>query len=83
MDISSRKQRDSDAAGSPDSAKEAARVTITDNMFVGWSLPNDQQQPNEKKGPKGVPRLSHKKSKTGCQRCRARRVKVPFPLLVI
>jgi hypothetical protein len=25
---------------------------------------------------KGIPRLSHKKSKTGCQRCRARRVKV-------
>lgn len=25
---------------------------------------------------KGVPRLSHKKSRTGCQRCRARRVKV-------
>jgi len=25
---------------------------------------------------KGVPRLAHRKSRTGCQRCRARRVKV-------
>jgi hypothetical protein len=67
------------------SSGAGARV-ITDDMFVGWNLPPNE--PNEKKGAKGVPRLAHKKSKTGCQRCRARRVKVtpPFPyssLLVI
>ena len=28
---------------------------------------------------RGVPRLAHKKSKTGCKRCRARRVKVCNP----
>lgn len=28
---------------------------------------------------KGGPRLSHKKSRTGCQRCRARRVKAWLP----
>ena len=30
----------------------------------------------ERKGLKAAPRLHHKKSKTGCQQCRARRVKV-------
>jgi len=28
---------------------------------------------------RGIPRLAHKKSKTGCKRCRARRVKVCSP----
>jgi len=27
----------------------------------------------------GTPKLGHKKSKQGCQRCRNRRVKVPEP----
>lgn len=32
---------------------------------------------------RGIPRLSHKKSRTGCQRCRARRVKVRYKVLII
>lgn len=85
MDISNKnQQKDSKDAVDPTSiAEAAARITITDDMFVGWTPPPPNDQPNEKKGPKGLPRLSHKKSKTGCQRCRARRVKVrttpPFP----
>ena len=33
----------------------------------------------ERRGQKAAPRLYHKKSRTGCQRCRARRVKVCEP----
>ncbi|KAG0646571.1 Sterol regulatory element-binding ECM22 [Hyphodiscus hymeniophilus] len=77
MDITKRDQQDSKDAGTDStSAAEVgvARIKITDDMFVGWSPPPPNEQPNEKKI-KGIPRLSHKKSKTGCQRCRARRVK--------
>jgi hypothetical protein len=84
MDISNKnQQKDSrDAADSTSSAEAAtARITI-DDMFVGWTPPPPNDQPNEKKGPKGLPRLSHKKSKTGCQRCRARRVKASKILLL-
>jgi hypothetical protein len=86
MDISKKNQQDSNAAANPNSVEAVPRITITDEMFVGWNSPPNEQpneQPNEKKGPKGVPRLSHKKSKTGCQRCRARRVKVTLLSLVI
>ena len=31
------------------------------------------------RGLKSAPRLGHKKSRTGCQQCRTRRVKVQFP----
>jgi hypothetical protein len=76
MDISNKEQQDSDAAAI---SNEASKLKVADNdMFVGWNPP--PIEPNQKKN-KGVPRLSHKKSKTGCQRCRARRVKVPFPSL--
>ncbi|CZR64614.1 related to C6 transcription factor [Phialocephala subalpina] len=40
-----------------------------DTMFVGW-VPGSQNEPR-----KTAPRLHHKKSRTGCQQCRARRVK--------
>jgi hypothetical protein len=71
MNISIRSQQD---------PTEVAFWRSVDNMFVGRNPPpNEKPNPNEKKGPKGVPRLSHKKSRTGCQRCRARRVKVTYP----
>lgn len=41
-----------------------------DAMFVGWT------PGAEKEVRKTAPRLHHKKSRTGCQQCRARRVKV-------
>ena len=82
MDISPTKQEDH-AEVKPGSAEVAFRPKMsTDDMFVGWNPPQ-ANEPNEKKGTKGIPRLAHKKSKTGCQRCRARRVKVPRPFLVI
>lgn len=37
--------------------------------FVDGLVPDNQ-------GPKGPPKLYHKKSRNGCQRCRSRRVKV-------
>jgi hypothetical protein len=88
MNITMKNHQDSkDAADSTSRAAAAlSRIRITDDMFVGWQPPPPNEQPggpNEKKGPKGVPRLSHKKSKTGCQRCRARRVKVPPPFLTL
>jgi hypothetical protein len=39
-------------------------------IFVGW-VPGSENVPK-----KAAPRLHHKKSRTGCQQCRARRVKV-------
>lgn len=45
---------------------------VMDTMFVGW-VPGSQNEPR-----KTAPRLHHKKSRTGCQQCRARRVKVRF-----
>jgi hypothetical protein len=50
-------------------------------MFVGW-VPGSENVPR-----KTAPRLHHKKSRTGCQQCRARRVKVSFfvisPIFII
>jgi hypothetical protein len=42
------------------------------SVFVGW-VPGSENAPR-----KTAPRLHHKKSRTGCQQCRARRVKVCF-----
>ncbi|KAG4429549.1 hypothetical protein IFR05_014972, partial [Cadophora sp. M221] len=42
---------------------------VMDAMFVGWT------PGAEKEVRKTAPRLHHKKSRTGCQQCRARRVK--------
>ncbi len=41
--------------------------------FVGWQ-PEDNDPPR-----KSAPRAHHKKSRAGCQQCRARRVKVSHP----
>lgn len=71
----SQKQHHLDAKDSPASAGGGA-LRLTDDKFVGW-MP--EPETNETKVPRGIPRLLHKKSKTGCQRCRARRVKVQFP----
>ena len=80
MDTSTTKREDYDIV-KPGSAEVAFHPKrSTDDMFVGWNPPQTNE-PNEKKGAKGIPRLAHKKSKTGCQRCRARRVKVLWPLL--
>ena len=54
-------------------------ANVTTVQFVDGLVP-------ESEGPKRPPKLHHKKSRTGCQRCRTRRVKVypsshSFPFL--
>jgi hypothetical protein len=58
---------DSDAA--PNSGTDTAGVKEV--TFVGWE-PGVEDHAK----PKYAPRLHHKKSRAGCQQCRARRVKV-------
>ncbi|KUJ06795.1 uncharacterized protein LY89DRAFT_692155 [Mollisia scopiformis] len=58
------------ASKAPKSSKEKGKQPeVMDTMFVGW-VPGSQNEPR-----KTAPRLHHKKSRTGCQQCRARRVK--------
>jgi hypothetical protein len=57
---------DSDAA--PNSGTDTSGVKEV--TFVGWE-PGVEEIPR-----KHAPRLHHKKSRAGCQQCRARRVKV-------
>lgn len=48
---------------------------LTSTTFVGF-VPEARGAER-----RGAPRLSHKKSRTGCQRCRTRRVKVSSLIL--
>ena len=52
------------------SGSGSSQTPEMDGMFVGWT------PGAEKEVRKTAPRLHHKKSRTGCQQCRARRVKV-------
>lgn len=74
-----RRKSESDApitAAGPSSSKEKGKQPeVMDTMFVGW-VPGTQNEPR-----KTAPRLHHKKSRTGCQQCRARRVKVRISLV--
>ena len=73
-----RRKSESDApthAAGPSSSnsnnkEKGKQPEVMDTMFVGW-VPGTQNEPR-----KTAPRLHHKKSRTGCQQCRARRVKV-------
>lgn len=47
---------------------------VTAEMFVNGYVPESQAV-------KGPPKMYHKKSRNGCQRCRSRRVKVKFIVL--
>lgn len=64
----------SEVAASSSSGKinedKGKQPEVMDTMFVGW-VPGSPNEPR-----KTAPRLHHKKSRTGCQQCRARRVKV-------
>lgn len=50
----------------------------TSTSGAGTATSSEAPVEHERKGKKGAPRLYHKKSRKGCQRCRARRVKVRF-----
>ncbi|KAG4416067.1 hypothetical protein IFR04_010770, partial [Cadophora malorum] len=52
------------------SGSGSSQTPEMDGMFVGWT------PGAEKEVRKTAPRLHHKKSRTGCQQCRARRVKI-------
>lgn len=69
------KARTTEANSSKEKGKEK-QPEVMDTMFVGW-VPGSQNEPR-----KTAPRLHHKKSRTGCQQCRARRVKVRWVCLV-
>jgi hypothetical protein len=69
-------------------SSEAGAPEMTDVTFVGWvpQMPGSNSVTR-----KTASRLYHKKSRTGCQQCKARRVKVlspsrsslqPFPKLL-
>jgi hypothetical protein len=75
---------------SPDSEGTSLHPNAAvDEVFVGWVPPKNVDETSTSKPAKGVPRLAHKKSRTGCQRCRQRRVKasqafpIRFPLATI
>src|ERR1700722_12358635 len=51
-------------------------ANVTTLQFVQGSFPPNQ-------GPKGPPKLNHKKSRNGCRQCKTRRVKVTSPISFI
>jgi hypothetical protein len=55
----------------PDPVDLQTQSSLNVSTFIGWEPPSSAVQPGRK-----APRLNHKKSRNGCQQCRARRVKV-------
>jgi hypothetical protein len=66
------KMADQYSTGTSTGSMSPQNTQTEGTKFVGW-VPGSENVPR-----KTAPRLHHKKSRTGCQQCRARRVKVCF-----